>query len=114
MSDDAAHPKRPRLPQGFETLECFVDRWSSSDQNARSSARRHATRTELRAFYEAALPLMEAALDHVDLFELGKLPPPSHTLFLLLLNVAEIAPHIELYSGDSTVPQSFDERRVIA
>jgi hypothetical protein len=102
------------LPVGFESLEPFVQKWAQYEQDRRQSTRLNSTAAEIRAFYDAMLPHMPAALTHVDTFELGKLPEPSRRLYSMMLSMAEVAPHVELYRGDPRVPHSFDETRFIA
>ncbi len=102
------------LPAAFESLAPFAARWALPTQNERQSTRLHASAADLRAFYDAMLPHMESALAHVDTFPLGQLPEESAVLFRLMLSMAEVAPHVELYRGDPKVPHSFDERRFIA
>ena len=102
------------LPEGFEGLAPFTGKWALATQNARQSTRLHASTAEIRAFYDAMLPFMPAALQLVDEFPLGKLPDALKPLYHLMFSMAEIAPHVELYRGDPKVPHSFDERRFIA
>jgi hypothetical protein len=104
----------PTLPTEFESLAPLAAKWALPSQDERQSTRLHASATELRAFYNAMLPHLEAALAYVDTFPLGQLPEESAVLFRMLLSMAEIAPHVELYRGDPKVPHSFDERRFIA
>lgn len=102
------------LPKSFEVLEPMVAAWALPTQNARQQRRIHASRGELRSFYEAMLPRLEDILAHVDKYPLGQLPPDAERLFSLALSLAEVAPHIELYGGDAKVPHSFDEERFVA
>lgn len=102
------------LPKSFEPLEPLVAGWALPTQNTRQHHRIHASRGELRAFYEAMLPRIEDILEYVDRYPLGQLPPDASRLFWLALSLAEVAPHIELYGGNPKVPYSFDESRFIA
>jgi hypothetical protein len=102
------------LPAGFDSLEPFLQKWALPTQDERQSTRLNASTAELKAFYDGMLPMMPAALEHVDTFELGKIAQASKPLYWLMLSMAEIAPHVELYRGDPKVPHSFDERRFIA
>lgn len=102
------------LPKSFEVLEPLVPSWALATQNERQQRRIHASRGELRAFYEAMLPRIEDIVSYVDRYQLGELPPEAERLFALALSLAEVAPHIELYGGDPKVPHSFDEARFVA
>lgn len=103
-----------KLPAGFQALEPLVSHWALVTQNERQARRIGSTRAELRSFYDAMLPQLEAVLVHVDTFNLGELPLPSKRLYDMSLSLAEVAPHVELYGGVPNVPYSFDESRFVA
>jgi hypothetical protein len=103
-----------KLPKQFERLEPFVADWALETQNRRYDKRLRSSRSELRAFYDAATPLLPDALNYLDRFPLGQIPADDLPLCHLMLSLAEIAPHIELYGGDPCVPHAFDERRFVA
>ena len=102
------------LPAGFEDLETWVADWAMPTQNTRWDKRLASTREELKAFYNAIQPRVEAILEHADKFEIGHLPESSARLYDLALMLAEIAPNVELYDGNPRVPHSFEEKRMIA
>ena len=92
------------LPPGFEAIEAYVGSWVLPDASARM-ARRQASRIEdLKAFYEAMLPMGEAALGYLRDYELGALPPEGERLLKLMLALAEVAPAVEWYND----PRVFD------
>lgn len=101
------------LPAEFADLNPFLD-WALPSADKRQTRRRTASREELRAFYDAMLPRIEAILARVDEFPLGGLPQELHSLYHLALSLAEIAPHIELYGGAPGVPYAFEETRFVA
>jgi hypothetical protein len=101
------------LPKDFETLEPFTG-WALAAQDERQARRIAASTGELCAFYNTILPLLPKLLAYVDKYPLGELPESVRPLFWMLLSLAEIAPHVELYRGDSHVPYSFDETRFVA
>ena len=91
------------LPEGFAALEPFVATWVLPDAAARM-ARRQASRIEdLRAFYNAMLPMGEAVA-WLRGYELGALPPEGESLLKLMLSLAEVAPAVEWYDD----PRVFD------
>lgn len=102
-----------RLPQEFSDLAPFLD-WALPTADERQTRRRTASKAELRAFYDAMLPRIEAVLAQVDAYPLGALPEPLHPLYDLALSLAEVAPHIELYGGAPGVPFAFEETRFVA
>ena len=102
------------LPKKFVDLEYLVPEWALATQNERETRRARSTRGELQALYDALAPNLDAILEHVDQYPLGETPPDTERLFFLALMLAEISPHVELYSGDPNVPHSFDETRFVA
>lgn len=102
------------LPAGFEALEPFVAEWALPTQIERERRRRSAPPEATRTFYDAMVAHMEAAIGHLNGFDLHAMPEPERRLLSLTLSLAEIAPHVELYRGDPRVPFSFEEERFIA
>jgi hypothetical protein len=101
------------LPSGFEALAPFLD-WNLATANQRQAKRLASRREDLRAFYDATLPLVPAILAKADEYPLGELPPAIQPIYNLALSLAEVAPHIELYRGDPGVPYAFEEGRFVA
>lgn len=101
------------LPKAFETLTPFLA-WALPTQDGRQQKRITSPTGELRAFYDAALPLLPKMLAYADQFPLGQLAEEARPVFWLALSLAEVAPHVELYKGDPHVPFSFDEARFVA
>jgi hypothetical protein len=99
------------LPPGFEALSPFVEGWALDTQDERYAKRATVSEAELRAFYDAVLPELEAILAEVDRFPIGQLPDTHRALYALALSMAEIAPHVELYRGNPLVPFAFEEAR---
>jgi selenocysteine lyase/cysteine desulfurase len=102
------------LPAGFEALEPYAVRWALATQAERERCRRAAAPEATRAFYAAMVGQMEAAIGHLNAFDLHAMPEPERRLLYLTLSLAEVAPHVELYRGDPRVPYSFEEERFIA
>lgn len=101
------------LPAAFADLAPFLD-WALPTPDGRQARRRAATPAEIRAFYDAMLPRIEAILAAVDAHPLGALPAALHAPYRLALSLAEVAPHVELYKGASGVPYAFEEGRFVA
>lgn len=100
-----------RLPAGFETAQPFVATWVLADAAARMAQRQASTIDELRLFYEAMLPLGEAALGHLRQFQLGEVPADAERLLKLMLALAEVAPAVEWY-GQPRVTDGFPIERI--
>lgn len=101
------------LPAEFADLAPFID-WALPSADERQTRRRTASRAELKAFYDAVLPRIDAILVAVDAYPLGSLPAEMGPLYHLALSLAEVAPHIELYGGAPGVPYAFEETRFVA
>lgn len=101
------------VPPGFDNLVPF-SKWNLMSADERTSARAAATEPELKTFYEGVLPYIEAILDECDKFPLGELPESHRGIYNIALSMAEIAPHIEFYRGNTDVPYAFEEKRFIA
>jgi hypothetical protein len=83
------------LPQGFEALEPFVDYWAAETLSGRDTRRLDSTEAQRRSFYDAAKPLVAAAMDHLD-----SKPPAEHDakdqrLMNLMLGLVHVALAVE-------------------
>lgn len=101
------------LPAAFAGLSPFAG-WALATQDARQHKRITSTKAELRAFYDAVVPVLPQMLTYVDQYPLGAVPAEARPVFWMALSLAEVAPHVELYKGDPKVPHSFDESRFVA
>ena len=91
------------LPDGFSTLEPFVDDWVLPDSRARPEKRLSCDISELRHYYDAVLPLAPDALEHLSAHPLGNLPQAEERLLKLLLSLAEVGPAVEWYEQPEVV-----------
>jgi hypothetical protein len=89
--------KEPSLPAGFEDLEKFVADWALPRELQRMNKRCASSIEAIRAFYDAMIARVEAALDHLDKFDLGSLPEPERRLFYLTLSLVEVGNAVEFY-----------------
>jgi hypothetical protein len=102
------------LPAAFASLEPFAAEWAMATQNGRQAKRLASSAADLRKFYDAMLPHIEAVLDLADTFPVGQMSAQVEQLFFMALMLAEISPNVELYGGQPGVPHSFEEPRMIA
>ena len=84
------------LPAGFEALAAYDD-WALPTSDERLQKRMDSSMEEIQRFYDAVLPLVDAALAHLDAFPLDGLPPAEQKLFSLLLASTEAALAVEVY-----------------
>jgi hypothetical protein len=99
------------LPSGFESVQPFVAQWVLPDAVARMAKRQSSKMQDIRAFYDAMLPLGEKALAYLRGLQLGSLPPQAERLLKLMLALAEIGPAVEWYN-DARVYDGFDVARI--
>jgi hypothetical protein len=89
-----------QLPPAFADLERFVPLWSEeSSTDARYAARGRASIEELRIFYTAITPRLDAIFDHLDRIPCDEeLPAAEERLYRLTLAAAEAASAVELFN----------------
>jgi hypothetical protein len=85
------------LPHGFEDLEPFVACWAGEDPQIRWDRRATAPMAEIRAFYDAMVERADAALAHLQAFDLNAMPAPEARLMRLVLSLAHAAMAVELH-----------------
>lgn len=103
----------PPLPTGFEDLAALAAEWARPTESARNQIRWAASAADFAAFYEAFMPRLPQALDHLAAREPGAMNETDRNLFALAAAFAEAAPHHELYGGSAEVPHSFAARRFV-
>ncbi len=103
-----------KLPAEFSDLERLVPTWALETENKRSEIRWHSTPADFQDIYDAMLGRIDEIMDYLDGKGFDGLDDESRTLYHLALAFAEASPHVEMYKGDSKVPNSFDAERVVA
>jgi hypothetical protein len=92
-----------RLPAEFADLEPFAATWCLATEPERWDRRMASTMDELLAFYDAAFPRLEAAIEHCDGFPLDALPPDVERLLQLVYSVVMVAMAVEIFGQPKTV-----------
>ena len=85
------------LPGEFAELEPFASTWCLTSEPERWSQRLASTMDQLQAFYDACFPLVDAAIDHCDRYDLHDLPPDVERLLQLLLSFALVSYPVEVW-----------------
>lgn len=88
------------LPQGFAALEPFVAQWAVEDTAQRCEMRGSSTQEEREAFFAAATPLLDAALEYLDGQPLHSLAGADARLMKLMLALAHVALAVEIQGMD--------------
>lgn len=84
------------LPAGFDLLEPFLG-LALPTERERHAAIGSASMAEVKAFYDAMLPVLPKALDHLNTLPLDALPSAERRLLDLSLAMAEAAMAVEMF-----------------
>ena len=84
------------LPEAFADLTPWAG-WALEPERARTAKKVASSMEELRAFYDAMMPRLEAIIAYLDGLPAGDRPAPAHRLYLLTLSLVEVANLVELY-----------------
>lgn len=85
-----------RLPEQFNLLQPFVERWAVAGIANRAALRSATTDDEQRAFYEATKQLIGPVLDYLDTRPVESQGNAESTLLNIVLTYAHIALAIEI------------------
>lgn len=88
------------LPGGFSALEPFASTWAGATAFDRDHLRSSQPASDRAAFYKAASPLVEQALDMLDSKSLDSFDESDETLMRLLLTYAHVATAEEVQGPD--------------
>jgi hypothetical protein len=92
------------LPAEFAALEPYSD-WILATEPERYAKRLASTMAQMQAFYDAAFPLLEPALAHLDAFALHDLPEPERGLLHLMQSLVMVSFPVEVWK-QPRVPDS--------
>jgi hypothetical protein len=92
------------LPEPFADLEPFAD-WCLEFERERYAKRLASSMDELQAFYDAAFPRLEAAMAHLDQFDLDELPEDAKHLLWLCYSLVNASFPVEVWR-QARVPDS--------
>lgn len=98
------------LPAGFAALEPFVEGWALGTTAQRAARRSQSTPEERQAFFTAASPLLDAALDRLDAIGLAGFAPEDQRLMDLMLALAHIALAVEIQGPDEAASAQWRDR----
>ena len=92
------------LPSDFAALEPYGE-WILATEPERYAKRLASSMAEMQAFYDAAFPLLEPAMAHLDEFELDALPEAEGRLLLLMYSLVMVSFPVEVWK-QPRVPDS--------
>jgi len=86
----------PTLPAECSELEPFAD-WCLESERERYAKRLSSSMVELQAFYDAAFPRLEAAMEYLDGYELDALPDDATHLLWLCYSLVNASFPVEVW-----------------
>jgi hypothetical protein len=92
------------LPAEFAALGPYSD-WILATEPERYAKRLAATMADMQAFYDAAFPLLEPAMAHLDAFPLHELPEAERNLLYLMQSLVMVSFPVEVWK-QPRVPDS--------
>lgn len=92
-----------QLPAEFVDLEPFAATWCLATEPERWERRMASSMDELLAFYDAAFPRLEAAIEHCDRYPLDGLPAEVERLMQLVHSLVLVAMAVEIFGQPKTV-----------
>ena len=84
------------LPAEFADLEPFRD-WAVPTERARYAKRMASTMDELQAFYDAAFPRLDDAIEHIDRHPFDALPDDATRLLWLCYSLVNVSFPVEVW-----------------
>ena len=90
----------PSLPAAFSALEPFVETWALEGSARRAAKRSESSPEQREAFFAAASPLLDAALEHLDARSLNALARAEQRLMNLMLSLGHVALAVEIQGPD--------------
>jgi hypothetical protein len=84
------------LPADFADLEPFAE-WAIPTERARYAKRLSSTMEDLQAFYDAALPRMDAAAAYLEQFDITALPDEAKRLLWLYCSLVTVSFPVEVW-----------------
>jgi hypothetical protein len=91
------------LPTEFVDLQPFAETWSLATEPERWDKRMASSMEELLAFYDAAFPRLEAAIDYCDQFPLDTLPEDVTNLLRLVYSLVLVSMAVEIFGQPKPV-----------
>jgi hypothetical protein len=98
-----------QLPTEFADLEPFALRWCLATERERYAQRLASSMAEMKAFYDAMFPRVDAALAHCDRFPLDELPDDAARLLRLVHSFVMVSFPVEVW-GRPRIPDVGEAR----
>lgn len=99
------------IPKGFEDLEVWCADWALPGEQERFMKRINTSVDSIRKFYDAILPRMDAALEHLKGFPVTGLPQAEENLMRLALSYVEVSRIFEVWNQHDVRADFLDPNR---
>ena len=99
------------LPPDFQDLAQFMD-WAIATEKERMHKRMSSAMPDLRRFYDAMLPRMDAIIAYLNQFPPDSMPSDAQTVFQISVSLIEVANAVELFKQPK-LPFGFDPARFV-
>lgn len=110
MSPTPTLQNSTELPEAFADLQPFSGDWALATEFARSEKRATSSMVELKTFYAATSPRMEAIARHLDQFPMTALPAAETRLLYIALSYMDVALAVEFFNQPE-VPTGFPREK---
>jgi hypothetical protein len=84
------------LPSEFADLEPFVA-WAVPTEKARFAIRMASTMDEMQAFYDTALPRLEAGMTYLEQYDMNAMPDDAKRLLWLFCALVTVSFPVEVW-----------------
>ena len=100
------------LPEKFSKLTPWVAEWALVSEQARYMKLHAVTFDQLKAFYDAMLPEMDAVMEFLKTQPVEGMQPDARNLYHLAMTFAETAHPLDLGWKDTDFPSAFPWERM--
>ena len=100
------------LPEKFSKLSPWVADWALASEQARYLKLHAVTFEQLKAFFEAMLPEMDAIMEFLKTQPVEGMAPDAENLYKLAMTFAETAHPLDLGWKDTDFPSAFPWERM--
>ena len=103
----------PQLPKQFADLQSFASEWSLATRAERYKKRTSSSMEEIKAFYDAVLPQLDAMVAYLDKHSIKDLAQEEKNLLRMAFSAIEISRSVEVWnSPDNVVHGAYPAERI--
>ena len=103
----------PQLPSQFASLQPFAEAWSLATREERYHKRLNSSFEDIKAFYEAVLPLLDAMVEHLNQHPIKDLAQEEKNLLRVAFSAIEISRSVEVWDApDNNVHGAYQADKI--